>query len=164
MNFAEHISQLQNELLTDHATKLIANLSDSIIRHLRGITWDSGMMQSPKSNGLKNLWDEICVQVQRDYSLYWDAYEDYIWSIVEELVRKLSKEEKLLIWMESDSFSDWADTFDADDDCDKAFSQVFPEGYENNAVIQTIYDDVISRASNYRNRRITTFLEQDYEF
>lgn len=121
------------------------------------------MMQSPESNGLINLWDELCVQVQQEYSAFWDAYEDYTRVVIEERVRKLSKEEKLMIWLSSGSFSEWADSFD-EDDCDDAFSKFFPNGYESDAVIQTIFDEVISCADDYINRRISTFMERDYEF
>ena len=164
MDFAEHMNQIYGDLLASHTSKLIDSLSGPIIKHLQGIKRGSGMMQSPESNGLINLWDEICVQVQLDYSLYWEVYEDYIRIIIEERVGKLSKEEKLMIWLSSESFSEWSDSFDTDENCDDAFSGFFPEGYESAAVIQTIYDEVISCAENYSNRRITTFIERDCEF
>ena len=163
MNFAEHINRIYEGLLASHTSKLTADIAASIIRQLQGIKRDRGMMQSPESSGLINLWDEVCVQVQREYSVFWDAYEEFIRTIIEERVQKLPKEEKLMIWLSSESFSEWADTFD-EDDCDNAFSEFFPDGYESDAVIQMIFDEVISRADDFKNRRISTFLERDYEF
>ena len=87
-----------------------------------------------------------------------------MWAIIDNAVQKLSNEEKLMIWLASDSFSEWEVDVDYDDDCDDAFSGVFPEGYDHNGVIQTIYDDVIGSARDYRNNRITDFLERGYEF
>ena len=164
MNFAEHMNRIYGDLLASYTAKLIANLTGPVIRHLQSIKRDSGMMQSPESSGLINLWDEICVQVQWEYSPYWDSYEDYIEAIIDESVRTLPKEEKLMIWLSSESFSDWADSYDEDDNCDDAFSEFFPEGYDSDAIIKTIYEEVISRADVYQNRRITTFIDQDYEF
>ena len=163
MNFAENMNRVYRDLLASHTSKLIANHVSSIIRQLQGVKRSSGMMQSPESSGLINLWDEICVQVQREYSVYWDAYEEYIVAIINESIRRLSKEEKLMIWLSSESFSEWADSFD-EDDCDDAFSEFFPEGYDSEAIIKTIYSEVISRAEEYQNRKIATFMEKDYEF
>ena len=164
MNFAEHMNRVYGDILASHTSKLIANLTGSIIRRLQGVKRDSGMMQSPEGSGLINLWDEICVQIQREYSPYWGAYEDYIEVIIQESIRKLPREEKLMIWLTSESFSEWADSYDEDDNCDDAFSEYFPEGYDNAAIIRTIYGEVTSRAEEYQNRRITTFLDRDCEF
>ena len=164
MNFAEHMNRIYGDLLASYTAKLIANLTGPVIRHLQSIKRDSGMMQSPESSGLINLWDEICVQVQWEYSPYWDSYEDYIEVIIDESVRTLTKEEKLMIWLSSDSFSEWADSYDEDDNCDDAFSESLPEGYDSDAIIKAIYEEVISRADEYQNRRIMTFMDQEYEF
>lgn len=58
--------------LNAYHKKLIA---DKVIEGLRQLT---NLLLSGVDSGLKNCWEEICVQVQGEESVDWDAYENTI--------------------------------------------------------------------------------------
>jgi hypothetical protein len=69
----------------DNIIKFLAHhaclgISQKVVGTLRKIT---DGMQSGDNSGLKNIWDEICVQMQDEQSTMWDAYEDTICHIIE---------------------------------------------------------------------------------
>jgi hypothetical protein len=43
-------------------------------------------LQSGDGSGLENTWDEICVQIQYEQSIYWDAYDSTVRQMVEAVV------------------------------------------------------------------------------
>jgi hypothetical protein len=62
-------------------------LTQSIIRNRQRLT--SGELSGDDS-GLRNVWDEICVQIQYDQSVYWDAYDETTRSVVAAHVASLA--------------------------------------------------------------------------
>lgn len=56
---------------------------------------------------LSTVWEEICVQVQDEESLYWSAYEQTVEDTILGLVRQLSAAEQAAIWIGSEASIDW---------------------------------------------------------
>jgi hypothetical protein len=48
---------------------------------------------------LKTTWDEICVQVQDEHSVAWDAYEKTVRSVVHVYAGELVPYEREAIWL-----------------------------------------------------------------
>jgi len=58
-------------------------------------------------NGLGNVWDEICVQVQFEPSSFWDVYDDTVRSVVSSYVEALKEHEKNALWFQTGKGLDW---------------------------------------------------------
>ena len=90
----------------DYRDKLIADISEyqcnrilrKTIKRLQKMTKE---MLSGDDSPLKNIWDEICVQVQSDYSWMWYSYEDTITAIIEETVKELIFPMLQAIWLQT---------------------------------------------------------------
>src|SRR5207244_4032167 len=65
---------------------------------------------------LENTWDEICVQVQDQESVYWDAYDATVRMFVETELRRLKRTEMEAVWLQTDAGWDWSDENGGDDE------------------------------------------------
>lgn len=71
---------------------------------------------SGEDNGLKNTWQEICVQVQGDQSPFWDAYETAMTEAVGAALLEIDESALIAIWLETDEGDRWLDECDAQTD------------------------------------------------
>lgn len=71
---------------------------------------------SGEDSGFKNTWDEICVQVQYDQSIYWDAYDLTVRSLLDSYVEHLDDFEREAVWLQTPEGKDWGcgDTIERD--------------------------------------------------
>ena len=62
----------------------------------------------------RNVWDEICVQVQEEESVLWGAHKDTAEDIIAREGEHLDMPTKKAMWLLSDEYVDW-DEDEADD-------------------------------------------------
>jgi len=101
---------------------------------------------------LRNVWDEICAQVQHQDSLYRDAYDEMVSGIVRAQLAHLSKDEKEAIWLQTDAGFDWTCEEEADRNaapvCDDEVTEWLVEEHVYNA------------AANWSNPQIRAYLDR----
>lgn len=142
--------KFRDKILSDLAEASCRSLSRKVIRSLIKMT---DGMQSGDDGSLKNIWDEICVQVQGEQSVVWDSYLDTIESLIFREVAQLDETTKQLIWLQTDEGSYWS----ADND-EKEDKEV-PIACDD--VVQYILNSfVLSAAADWTNRRIEKYLER----
>ena len=79
---------------------------------------DTEQILSGEDSGLKNVWDEICVQVQSEESVFWGTYLETVEGILLGLVEALNRAERLALWAETDEGWDYVyDHRDDEDGC-----------------------------------------------
>lgn len=100
--------------------------------------------------GLENAWEEVCVQIQYEQSVLWDAYEDTIDAIILAHVEKLEQYEMIAIWLQTDEGLSWQA------DCDDQQSPPFSCG-EIVEYVRVVH--LFDIASKYTNRRILDYLD-----
>jgi hypothetical protein len=96
----------------DYRKKIIAGIvakeckkiSSDIISRYEALTEG---MQLGNNTPLNNLWDEICVQVQGEKSVFWDDYLVDISLVIQHVVENLDTEIKQAIWLQTDAGKDW---------------------------------------------------------
>jgi hypothetical protein len=66
-------------IVMELADEICRRIARRVMRALQGMT---GHGLSGDDSGLKNTWDEICVQIQFEQSIFWDAYEYTVTSLV----------------------------------------------------------------------------------
>lgn len=111
---------------------------------------------SGEGSGLKNIWDEICVQVQGEESFYWDAYKATITSFYEGSIELLKHHEQLALWLQTDSGLRWWD--DHVEERDSAANA--PIDVED--VGRHLWEYAWRAADEYENQRIRRFLDDRY--
>jgi hypothetical protein len=109
-------------------------------------------MQSGDDSGLKNIWDEICVQVQEQEFFMWDLYKDLMWDIVSEEVGKLDDVHKQSIWLQTDQSLYWDDE---DDHRNKNETVPYSEQDLTDYILNSY---VLKAAADWKNRRIEAYL------
>jgi hypothetical protein len=65
------------------------------------------MTETTSNSELETIWEEICVQVQHEQSVFWDAYDDIVWSMIRGRVDDLPKYQREAIWLQTDAGFDW---------------------------------------------------------
>ena len=77
---------------------------------------DANEMLSGDDSGLKNVWEEICVQVQQEESIFWDAYLETMEGLLTGFVELLDRDARMALWAVTDEGSDYVDDHQADTD------------------------------------------------
>lgn len=111
---------------------------------------------SGKGSGLKNVWEEICVQVQGEESLLWDAYKETVTNDFRAKLDQLKLHEQLALWLQTDSGLRWWDEYDEKQDN----AATAPIDIED--VVLHLWGYAWKAADEYENRRIRRFLDDRY--
>ena len=88
----------QDKIISDLAYTACENISRTVIRSLTKMT---DGMQSGDGTFLKNIWDEVCVQVQAEESVMWDSYVDTIEVLILDKLAGLDATTKQAIWLQT---------------------------------------------------------------
>jgi hypothetical protein len=111
-------------------------------------------MQSGDDSGLKNIWDEVCVQVQEQEFFTWRLYEDLMWDLIADEVKKLDEVHKQSIWLQTDQSYCWDD-----EDDHKNRKETVP--YSEQDIMNYILNSfILKTATDWKNRRIESYLNR----
>ena len=92
---------LEEKIALNVAIKLSDNLCKKIAS--KTIRWMQGLdTQLLEIDCLKNLWDDVCYQTQKEQSFYWNHYDDMVFSNVLSLLEELEDYEVNAIGLQSD--------------------------------------------------------------
>lgn len=116
---------------------------------------------SGEDYGLRNAWEEICVQVQDQHSIDWDAYIDTIDQSIIHALPELPDYWREAIWLQTPEGEDWTIECELDAEEGKPPNRVAPP-VETSDIAEYISQYVLSRAADWSNRRIRRFLEASY--
>lgn len=137
-------------LIATIAEAATTRISRRVIRDLQKMR----ELQSGDDSILENVWDEICVQIQGEYSVLWPFYDETVRTLVRSHVNQASDAEVHAIWLQTDEGTDWL----WDTDC---MDEEIPCCEDD--VMEYIMERVYSAAVNWSNRRITAYLEKGCE-
>jgi hypothetical protein len=136
----------EDQLLFDLHTFYVNLLSRNVISELQKLK-ENHFLLSGDDSGLTNVWEEICVQVQFEYSHSWDAYEDTILKFVsDEFGKQPIVIQNILNYVASINDSE---------------SEVVPD---SNDTIKEIYETILTIAADFTNQRISRFIDQDDDY
>lgn len=106
---------------------------------------------SGDDSGLRNAWDEICVQAQTEESYAWEAYEDTITGFIEGYVKKLPEYEQEALWLQTPEGSSW----DSEDD----HEDPYPVN-ESDISHYLLQEYLLNEAVNWENPRIRASVDR----
>lgn len=121
------------------ADTLIKRLIRTMQRSIPGLLADQGA---------KNLWDELCAQVQNDDSPFSELYSEHVLKLLGKLASELSESERLAVWLV---------TYQGECFLDQAHEKIRVPAevpVNNNEIADHLLQDVLNEAMNYENSRI----------
>ena len=143
MRIEQHIVAAWARQLSD---KLIKDSIEALVQ------MDGHELLSGEDSGLNNVWEEICVQVQQEESIYWDVYVETMEYLLADSPDLLDQDARMALWVVTDEGSDYVDAHHADDD------GVGDVPVLEDEIVSELKDKLLSAAANYSNSRITRFL------
>jgi hypothetical protein len=102
-------------------------------------------MQSGEDTILRNVWDEVCVQVQSQKSVLWNAYLENKNVIIAYEVSELDDVIKQAIWLQTFQSMDW--------DCEYEGAEEVPY-IEDDITNYITHNYLLSKAADWSNSRI----------
>ena len=140
--------KIEKDLLKKFAKEIAIRIAKKTILALQKIE----NTLSGDDSGLKNTWDEICVQIQYEESLFWSAYDETVQSFVFAYIEELKSHEKLVIWLQTEQGSDWPYDYEEQND---NYPPVLVEDVAQYITQEYIY----SKAGSWSNNRIRNYLD-----
>ena len=132
------------ELKNYHA-KLLSRKAISALKKLKGDN-----LLSPDDHGLKNAWEEICVQKQGEESVLWDAWEDTIEMVIIDILGRTDKEILKFLSIMDDEEYEQIENGD--------FNYHYYK-HSIESVLRVVKDYIINESVNYSNKRIQNYLD-----
>lgn len=167
MNDQERLCYFYESILAQEARQIAQQLVESWVRQLQRQKRNSNMLHSPEDSGLENLWDEICVQVQGEHSLFWELEQEYLYQLIyHQLEKRCTQNQLRILWLQTSPFEDFFEEWcreqeDAQrNNPGQHFGPAFPQSYCLEDVAQWCLDQLLTAAVNYENKRINEYLAQ----
>lgn len=138
----------ESEIVKTLASEVAGRITRRCMAELRKL---DGLYQGDLTV-LRNFWEELCVQIQYDQSVLWDAYDDCIHEMIRVQVENLPRHEREALWLQTEEACDWM--FD-----DESEREAYP----------VILDDVVEHlkskhlyatAGSWTNPRIRTYIDR----
>src|SRR5690606_30884097 len=111
------------------------------------------MLLLGEASGLRNTWDEICVQQQRELSFSWRAYRMTIEADLQWRLEGLQPYELDALWLLTREGDDWDSELEDE-------RETYP--VMRCDVQAYLQDELLNLACNWSNERISRYLERRY--
>jgi hypothetical protein len=144
---------LKDQIISEVTSAALEKVSRRIITDLQRMK--GPCLQSGVDSGLTNVWDEVCIQVQTEYSFYWDAYVATIDPIIENEIKNLPAFVRHAIWFQTDQGFAWLCDVE-----DEEHPEVPLDSWDD--ITDHIFEYVLGKAGNWSNPRIKAYLESDF--
>jgi hypothetical protein len=143
--------RVEKAIVEAWAQKLAGTITTRTIRRLKQFTDENTLPIGAGSLG--NVWEEICVQVQGERSLIWEAYLEFAESFLRPEVDALTKHELLAIWLITEAGWDWLyDNWEEKDGDETA-------PVNDIEVVKLLFSKLLEEAGAFDNKRIRHFLD-----
>lgn len=137
-------------------TGIVAAVAEYAAQHItRRAIRDLQRMPSDFSgerSDLATVGNEICIQVQHEQSLAWNAYDQTARAVVDALVEEQLPHEQAGLWLQTDAGIDW----DSGDPAGRAANPVVT----NDIAAHLLRDHIYVAAANLSNARIRAYLDR----
>lgn len=144
---------MNDQLSESRIVKAVADqachrIARKVIRYMQQLT-DT---LSGDDSEFKTAWDEICFQVQFEYSIYWDAYEVELGRCAGWYVSDLSIHEREAIWLQTQPGFDWG--------CEEPDDREPYPVINDDIVTHIIHEYVLYEAGRWSNARIRKYMDR----
>lgn len=154
----QQISYAMDSYQENYRKKIIAGIAKSeckkisrkVIEIFEGMTEG---MQSGDDSSLKSIWDEICVQVKGEESVFWNFYLDILRTQIHYEVENLDITIQQAIWLQTNE--------GIDSEIDNVGNEM--EKFCKDDITDYIEKIVLSEAADWTNEGIEKYLEGEYD-
>lgn len=153
------MSTLEASLLNDLAEEFRVRCARPVVRGLQSLGRES--MTSGDDTPLGNVWDEVCVQVQGQESVFWDIYLEEIQRAATHHVRKCSPTEQRIMWLATNEGTDWL--CEREDASEGPFRESTSSPYDEDDIALWVTEGVLAMAADWSNPRIRRYQELGLE-
>ena len=94
----------ESAIVREVAKRTARRITRKVIAALQLIT----VKLSDDDTDLETAWDEICLQVQRKKSDYWDAYDETVRGMVDDQIAGVPEHEQDAMWLKTDAGIVWS--------------------------------------------------------
>jgi len=126
--YRAHYNYCEN-IVCDLAEFLKEKIAKKVVRDLKILPYTL----SGDDSGLKNVWEEICFQIQHEYSFFWDAYDETVVKFVENQIYSLSDYERAALSFNAYTSSYRTEELSQENQCYE---------YDMSAIIQDIKSEI----------------------
>ena len=106
---------------------------------------------SGEDSGLENTWDEICVQVQGEHSIFWGSYVDTVRGVLRRVIEDLLPYEREALWLQTEDGFEWS----FEEAADRAEYPV----RDGDIVNYVLTNYLLAAADDWSNVRIRNYLD-----
>lgn len=140
------ISNLTESLCISHIQNYHSKfIVDKVIRALKR---QKKLLLSGEESGLKNLWEEYCVQLQQERSYHFETYIETLKNFIDDEISKQPQEiQKVLDFSENENF-DKEDEFENNE-----------FHYSRDNAIDEILKEINTISLNFENKNIRKYLD-----
>lgn len=142
----------QHDLALDYGD----TAADDVARRARQLLIENKFIMSGDS-GLRNVWEEIVVQVRGEQTPFWDAYEAAMRDAVLSALASLCAADRNALWLKTDAGWDWR--YDQDEESEEIKA---PPVDDEDIVTYIIKERLIKMADDFSNPRVEEFLYPGY--
>lgn len=133
-------------LVSQKGEELAKKVKKQIIRDIQKLSGDAMMLSD--DSGLKNVWDEYCVQLQEERGFGFELLEDFVYNTCELKLEEFQEKnnldfEILTFYLEGNKYGKFSDEY---------------IGLPFDEIVQVMFQEINSIASNYSNKRISEYL------
>ncbi len=155
--FEINLNLAYKNLIGKQVDIIVKKLVKRFVEHSQNLK-DGHTLLSDDS-GLKNVWEEICVDMQGEWTFYHQTYISQIEMFVENvLYPKLTELEKTMIWTQTDEFDEWIEELEEKHRNEVNYSIDFSDMFCYDALLKYISNAIMQEAMNYTNSRIDKYL------
>lgn len=155
------MQKMYKSLIQQYANAVADKVCDGVIEDLKQIT----TTLSGEDSGLRNTWEEICVQVQGEESYFWDEYQTVMHDAILGALLAIEQRDLASLWLQSEEGWSWLwDVENADSaiDNDATKAEVTEIPFDQEEIAKYILQKhLMARAEEFSNRRIAAFLGND---
>ncbi len=131
---------IQKERISQSAKNECQRITARVTQRLQKLKNDS--LLSGDDSILRNTWEEICVQIQGERSIFWDVYFHTIQQMIETEVNKLWSDVQMAIWLQTGNGRSWESESDG------------PGPIVEDVTSHLIYEHLFVEAGKWSNSRI----------
>ena len=135
---------------SDIVSALADDVTQSIAYQVLDRLEDDTDVKFPEDSGLRNIWEEVCVQIQGQHSSIWPAYDETVFEYVSAAFGKRPVYQQIAVWLQTEDGMD--ELYDDDREPNEALS------YDSGGAALSILDYLYGIASDYHNEAVDAYL------
>lgn len=132
----------ESQIVTYFADQIATKIVKKSIR-----AFQNSRITLSEDSRLVTTWDEICVQIQNEYSFHWDVYEESIENHLAFEIKDLNEFEQFALWLQSDEGISYDE-----------YENESPD-ISNDDIISYLKGKIFEKAGNWSNKGIRSYLE-----